>query len=183
MSVTNILPSPTLPVFDAPTMASMTWSTSSFLTATSIRVFGTKSTTYSAPRYSSVWPRCRPNPLTSVTVMPETPISERAARTSSSLKGLMMAVINFIIDSGQRWAVTAILLRLQLSGTRCSGQPLGGLEVMVAQRQGATRAMFGVAIHGGAGTLPRAEMEREAELKYRAGLQEAIDAAFAVLMA
>jgi hypothetical protein len=30
---------------------------------------------------------------------------------------LMMAVINFIIDSGQRWAVTAILLRLPRSGT------------------------------------------------------------------
>src|SRR5258708_33936754 len=61
-----------------------------------MRVFGTKSTTYSAPRYSSVCPRWRPKPLTSVTVMPETPISESAARTSSSLKGLIMAVINFI---------------------------------------------------------------------------------------
>src|ERR1700732_2180702 len=29
--------------------------------------------------------------------MPETPISESAARTSSSLKGLIMAVINFIV--------------------------------------------------------------------------------------
>src|SRR5580693_7484476 len=66
-----------------------------------MRVFGTKSTTYSAPRYSSVCPRCRPNPLTSVTVMPETPISDSAARTSSSLKGLMIAVINFILDSGR----------------------------------------------------------------------------------
>src|SRR5271167_1287223 len=61
-----------------------------------MRVFGTKSTTYSAPRYSSVWPRWRPKPLTSVTVIPDTPISESAARTSSSLNGLMMAVINFI---------------------------------------------------------------------------------------
>jgi len=31
---------------------------------------GRKSTTYSAPRYSSVWPFCRPNPLTSETVIP-----------------------------------------------------------------------------------------------------------------
>ena len=31
--------------------------------------------------------------------------------------------------------------------------------------------MFGIAIHGGAGTLPRAEMSSEAERKYRAGLQ------------
>jgi beta-aspartyl-peptidase (threonine type) len=60
---------------------------------------------------------------------------------------------------------------------------LDGLEVTVPQRQGAIQAMFGLAIHGGAGTLPRAEMGREAEVKYRAGLQEAIDAGFAVLHA
>jgi L-asparaginase / beta-aspartyl-peptidase len=41
--------------------------------------------------------------------------------------------------------------------------------------------MFGLAIHGGAGTLPRAEMGAAAEQKYRAGLAEAIDAGFAVL--
>jgi L-asparaginase / beta-aspartyl-peptidase len=41
--------------------------------------------------------------------------------------------------------------------------------------------MFGMAIHGGAGTLPRAEMTDEAERRYRAGLQEAIDAGYAVL--
>src|SRR6202166_3957807 len=43
--------------------------------------------------------------------------------------------------------------------------------------------MFGIAIHGGAGTLPRAEMRGAAELNYRAGLQEALDAGFAVLQA
>jgi L-asparaginase / beta-aspartyl-peptidase len=43
--------------------------------------------------------------------------------------------------------------------------------------------MIGMAIHGGAGTLPRAEMGREAEIQYRAGLSEAIDAGFAVLRA
>ena len=43
--------------------------------------------------------------------------------------------------------------------------------------------MFGLAIHGGAGTLPRAEMRGAAELNYRAGLQEALDAGFAVLQA
>src|SRR6185437_7633458 len=64
----------------------------------SIRVFGTKSTTYSAPRYSSVWPRWRPNPFTSVTVIPETPMSDSAARTSSSLNGLMMAVTSFMCE-------------------------------------------------------------------------------------
>jgi hypothetical protein len=31
--------------------------------------------------------------------MPETPTSERASRTSSSLKGLMIAVINFMCFS------------------------------------------------------------------------------------
>jgi beta-aspartyl-peptidase (threonine type) len=43
--------------------------------------------------------------------------------------------------------------------------------------------MFGIAIHGGAGTLPRAEMGREAEIGYRTALKEAIDAGFAVLQA
>ena len=41
--------------------------------------------------------------------------------------------------------------------------------------------MFAIAIHGGAGTLPRAEMSAEAEARYRSGLQEAIDAGFAIL--
>src|ERR1700723_44851 len=41
--------------------------------------------------------------------------------------------------------------------------------------------MFGIAIHGGAGTLPRADMSAEAERRYRSGLKEAIDAGFAVL--
>ena len=41
--------------------------------------------------------------------------------------------------------------------------------------------MFGMAIHGGAGTLPRADMSGEAERQYRAGLREAIDAGYAVL--
>jgi beta-aspartyl-peptidase (threonine type) len=43
--------------------------------------------------------------------------------------------------------------------------------------------MFGLAIHGGAGTLPRAELGGEAEQRYRAGLQEALDAGYAVLAA
>jgi beta-aspartyl-peptidase (threonine type) len=43
--------------------------------------------------------------------------------------------------------------------------------------------MFGLAIHGGAGTLPRAESGGERELKYRAGLAAALDAGYAVLEA
>ena len=42
--------------------------------------------------------------------------------------------------------------------------------------------MFGIAIHGGAGTLPRADMSADAERRYRAGLKEAIDAGFAELV-
>jgi L-asparaginase / beta-aspartyl-peptidase len=41
--------------------------------------------------------------------------------------------------------------------------------------------MFGLAIHGGAGTLPRTEMSPEREARYRAGLSEALEAGFAVL--
>jgi L-asparaginase / beta-aspartyl-peptidase len=41
--------------------------------------------------------------------------------------------------------------------------------------------MFGLAIHGGAGTLPRAEMSVDREQLYRAGLAEALAGGFAVL--
>jgi L-asparaginase / beta-aspartyl-peptidase len=43
--------------------------------------------------------------------------------------------------------------------------------------------MFGLAIHGGAGTLPRTEMAGAMELKYRAGLAAALEAGYAVLQA
>jgi L-asparaginase / beta-aspartyl-peptidase len=41
--------------------------------------------------------------------------------------------------------------------------------------------MFGIAVHGGAGTLPRAEMTAAAELEYRSGLQQAVEAGYEVL--
>ena len=41
--------------------------------------------------------------------------------------------------------------------------------------------MFGMAIHGGAGTMPRSEMTSDAERSYRSGLQEALDAGYDVL--
>jgi beta-aspartyl-peptidase (threonine type) len=41
--------------------------------------------------------------------------------------------------------------------------------------------MFGMAIHGGAGSLPRAETGGEKELAYRAGLSAALEAGFALL--
>src|SRR5438552_1235286 len=95
-SKTKILPSPIFPVFAAFSMSSMTRSSKSSLIAASILTLGRKSTTYSAPRYSSVCPFCLPKPLTSVTVMPCTPMADRASRTSSSLNGLMIAVTSFM---------------------------------------------------------------------------------------
>ena len=41
--------------------------------------------------------------------------------------------------------------------------------------------MFGIAIHGGAGTLPRAETGEQKKLLYRAGLTEALEAGFDAL--
>src|SRR6266850_2833385 len=93
---TKILPSPMLPVLAAPATTSVTLSTKWSGTTTSILIFGRKSTVYSPPRYSSVWPFCRPKPRTSDTVMPITPMPVSASLTSSSLNGLMIASIFFI---------------------------------------------------------------------------------------
>ncbi len=41
--------------------------------------------------------------------------------------------------------------------------------------------MFGLAIHGGAGTLPRQEMSPQAEQGYRSGLEQALSAGYALL--
>ncbi len=41
--------------------------------------------------------------------------------------------------------------------------------------------MFAIAIHGGAGTVPRATLSAEREQRYRSGLAAALDAGFAVL--
>src|SRR5512139_3529010 len=126
--VTKILPSPILPVLAAFSIASMTRSSSSALMATSIFTLGRKSTTYSAPRYSSVWPFCRPNPFTSVTVRPVTPMADNASRTSSSLNGLMIAVTNFMmppeLGQGKR---ERLLEPLRLvSASESLGNPHGG---------------------------------------------------------
>ena len=51
----------------------MALSTSSGATAASSLILGSRSTVYSAPRYSSVCPFWRPKPRTSVTVIPWTP--------------------------------------------------------------------------------------------------------------
>src|SRR5690606_35222921 len=94
-SVTQSLPSPTLPVLAAAGMASRSQAIWSSSARNSTYTLGTKSTVYSAPRYTSVWPAWRPKPWTSVTVMPATPAALRASFTSSSLNGLMTAVISF----------------------------------------------------------------------------------------
>src|SRR5262249_30955491 len=93
---TKIFPSPIFPDLAARSMASTTRGAWSSSTTISIFTLGRKSTTYSAPLYSSVWPRCRPNPFTSTAVRPWTPTSASASFTSSSLKGLMIASIFFI---------------------------------------------------------------------------------------
>jgi beta-aspartyl-peptidase (threonine type) len=41
--------------------------------------------------------------------------------------------------------------------------------------------MFGIALHGGAGTLPRSEMNAEQEAGYRSGLERALSAGYSVL--
>jgi L-asparaginase / beta-aspartyl-peptidase len=41
--------------------------------------------------------------------------------------------------------------------------------------------MYGLALHGGAGSLPRADMSEKQEQRYRSGLSEALSAGYAVL--
>jgi beta-aspartyl-peptidase (threonine type) len=59
------------------------------------------------------------------------------------------------------------------------------LRMMIALRraidQRTKQRMFGLALHGGAGSLPRAEMSGEQEHRYRAGLALALAAGYAVL--
>src|SRR2546428_42719 len=83
------LPSQMRPVCAALTTTPIRSSASSSSQRTSTRTFGTKSTWYSAPRYTSVCPRCLPYPLASVIVRPWTPNACNAALTSSSLDGTM----------------------------------------------------------------------------------------------
>src|ERR1700712_5226996 len=126
-SYTKIFPSPILPVRAEPSTASITRSTRSSDTAASIFTLGRKSTTYSAPRYSSVWPFWRPKPLTSVTVMPCTPIPERASRTSSSLNALMIAVTSFMMAPLETAGSEAVLRADHQAGP--AGELAGGGEV------------------------------------------------------
>src|SRR5438132_836272 len=92
----KILPSPMFPVLAAAARTPATLSVRLSGTTTSTLIFGRKSTVYSPPRYSSVWPFWRPNPRTSETVIPITPMPVSASLTSSSLNGLMTASIFFM---------------------------------------------------------------------------------------
>src|SRR5271168_3767991 len=64
----NILPSPIFPVLAVFRMVSTTVFTSLSGSTISSLIFGSKSTVYSRPRYTSVCPFCRPCPRTSATV-------------------------------------------------------------------------------------------------------------------
>src|SRR5574343_1574332 len=149
---TKTLPSPILPVLADFSIASLTCSRCSALTAASIFTLGKKSTTYSAPRYSSVCPFGRPKPFTSVTVMPCTPMADGASRTSSSLNGLMMAVTNFMMSS------SPFRLRFVFPRGRRPVHRRGKVQVLLeglgnGQHGGAAAQILGVAtgMHGGRG--------------------------------
>src|SRR5579859_5402986 len=113
----KILPSPISPVRAARMIASTTFCSAASPTTTSTLTLGTRSIVYSAPRYCSLWPFCRPKPRTSVTVRPWMPAWVRAVLTSSSLYGLMIASTNFI---------SVLLPSFQDPGLR-SGLPPGSL--------------------------------------------------------
>ena len=94
--VIQIFPSPIFPDRAAAMIVSAT--TAAFLSSvtTSMRIFGRKSTLYSAPRKTSVWPRWRPWPRTSVSVMPSMSIAWSASVTGWTMWGLTTAVTSFI---------------------------------------------------------------------------------------
>src|SRR6266852_6427905 len=83
----NILPSPIFPVLAVFKIVSTTMFTSLSGSTISNLSFGSKSTVYSRPRYTSVCPFCRPWPRTSVTVIPSMPTSRSASLTDSNREG------------------------------------------------------------------------------------------------
>src|SRR3970282_692142 len=91
--VTKILPSPILPVPADRTIASIAGSSCFSGTTTSIFTLGRKSTTYSAPRQSSVSPFWRSKPFTSVTARPATPASDEAARGDAPPRRRLPALV------------------------------------------------------------------------------------------
>jgi beta-aspartyl-peptidase (threonine type) len=55
------------------------------------------------------------------------------------------------------------------------------ITILTASALPAAERPFGLVIHGGAGVIPREQSSAEAEAEYRAKLQEALDAGYAVL--
>src|SRR5487761_1157663 len=96
---TKTLPSPILPELAAARITSTICSARASCANISSFSLGRKSTVYSAPRYTSVWPFWRPWPLTSETVIPSTPMLMSASFTASSLLGWMIASIFFMMIS------------------------------------------------------------------------------------
>src|SRR5579875_1564772 len=97
ISEMKIFPSPILPVRAAPANVRTTSSARASATTISNFTFGSRSTLYSCPRYTSLCPFWRPCPRTSLIVIPSIPIPLSASFTSSSLNGWMMASIFFMV--------------------------------------------------------------------------------------
>ena len=84
---------------------------------------------------------------------------------------------NQIFPSGLRRLKTVAVSIAVLLALTCTC--VGRAAETGAQRSGGK--MFAIAIHGGAGTLSRKDMSETQEMAYRAGLEEALDAGYAVL--
>lgn len=84
---------------------------------------------------------------------------------------------NQIFPSGLRRLKTVAVSIAVLLALTCTC--VGRAAETGAQRSGGN--MFAIAIHGGAGTLSRKDMSESEEKAYRAGLEEALDAGYAVL--
>ncbi len=84
---------------------------------------------------------------------------------------------NQIFPSGLRRLKTVAVSIAVLLALTCTC--VGRAAETGARRSGGK--MFAIAIHGGAGTLSRKDMSETQEMAYRAGLEEALDAGYAVL--
>src|SRR3954466_552144 len=87
----NTRPSPSSPVRAAVTIASTAGSTRSDVTTASTLILCSSEMFTRCPRYCSVYPFCRPQPTTSVTVRPDTPSASSASCTPCSASGRMIA--------------------------------------------------------------------------------------------
>ena len=76
-----------------------------------------------------------------------------------------------------RTSMSARRTRCLLTVLVCGGALLATAAPTPAQEPN----LISIAIHGGAGTLPRSEMTADKEALYRAGLEAALDAGYAVL--